>query len=150
MGVENRNVQRKTSFSNINKMSPHKPIIMARAGKKKAGQLRWWILGLLVLAMVISYIDRGNISMVAPIITDLFKLSPEKKGYIFSAFLFGYALMQIPSGIIVDRLGFKWTYAVAFFIWCLAFYRFTDPVGILGVSFGACGQRICRKILSGR
>gem|GEM_PF-2795581 len=87
--------------------------------KASAGQLRWWLLGLPVLAMVISYIDRGNISMVIPLITDLLKLSPEKKGYIFSAFLFEYALMQIPSGIIVDRFGFKWTYAIAFFVWCL-------------------------------
>jgi ACS family D-galactonate transporter-like MFS transporter len=92
---------------------------MTQSDKNKEGQLRWWILALLVLAMVISYIDRGNISMVAPLITDLFKLSPEKKGYIFSAFLFGYALMQIPAGMIVDRLGLKWTYAFAFFIWCL-------------------------------
>jgi MFS transporter, ACS family, D-galactonate transporter len=92
--------------------------MVVESGTQKPDHLRWWILGLLVLAMVISYIDRGNISMVAPLITDLFNLSPEKKGYIFSAFLFGYALMQIPSGMIVDRLGLKWTYAVAFFVWC--------------------------------
>ena len=91
---------------------------MTGSVKNKSAQLRWWILGLLVLAMIISYIDRGNISMVAPLITDLFRLSTEKKGYIFSAFLFGYALMQIPAGMIVDRFGLKWTYSIAFFIWC--------------------------------
>lgn len=79
--------------------------------------LRWWILGLLVIAMVNSYIDRGNISMVAPLITDLFNLDPQKKGYIFSAFLFGYALMQIPAGMLVDKFGIKWTYTIAYFVW---------------------------------
>jgi len=58
--------------------------------------IRWWVLGLLVVAMVNSYIDRGNISMVAPLITDLFELDAQKKGYIFSSFLLGYAIMQIP------------------------------------------------------
>ena len=86
---------------------------------QKILQLRWWMLGLLTLAMVISYIDRGNISMVIPLITDLFELDAEKKGYIFSAFLLGYAIMQIPAGMMVDKLGIKWTYAVAFLLWSL-------------------------------
>ncbi|MBN2610142.1 MAG: MFS transporter [Bacteroidales bacterium] len=80
-------------------------------------RLRWWILGLLVIAMITSYIDRGNISMVAPLISDLLNLDPQKKGYIFSAFLLGYAIMQIPAGLLVDRFDIKWTYAIAYFIW---------------------------------
>jgi MFS transporter, ACS family, D-galactonate transporter len=113
-----------------NPMGHPTPKVKAEAVNIMAGQLRWWILGLLVLAMIISYIDRGNISMVAPLITNLFKLSPEKKGYIFSAFLFGYALMQIPSGMIVDRFGIKWTYALSFFVWC-----FTAAAFGLAMSF---------------
>ena len=77
------------------------------------------MLGLLVTAMVISYIERGNISMAAPLITDLFNLDAEKKGYIFSAFLLGYTLMQIPAGRLVDRYGIRKTYAISFFFWCL-------------------------------
>lgn len=119
MGIESDFIPRKTFFSKTNKIDRDKSKVMAGSGKTRAVHLRWWILGLLVLAMIISYIDRGNISMVTPLITDLFKLSPEKKGYIFSAFLFGYALMQIPSGMIVDRFGLKWTYTIAFFFWCL-------------------------------
>lgn len=81
--------------------------------------LRWWILGLLVLAMMISYIDRGNISMAIPVITDLFDLDAEDKGYIFSSFLLGYTLMQVPAGRLVDRFGIKYTYAVSFLVWCI-------------------------------
>lgn len=82
-------------------------------------KIRWWILGLLVIAMVNSYIDRGNMSMVAPLITDLFELDAKKKGYIFSSFLLGYSIMQIPLGAIVDKYGIKWTYTISFFIWGL-------------------------------
>ncbi len=82
-------------------------------------RLRWWILGLLVVAMVASYIDRGNISMAIPMITDVFGLDAEDKGYIFSSFFLGYTLMQVPSGWLVDRFGIKWTYAVSYFAWCI-------------------------------
>lgn len=81
--------------------------------------IRWWILALLALAMVNSYIDRGNISMAAPLITEFFNLDAAKKGYIFSSFLLGYALMQVPAGMIVDRFGIKWTYTIAFIVWGL-------------------------------
>jgi MFS family permease len=83
------------------------------------GSLRWWMLGLLVLAMVVSYIDRGNISMAMPVITDVFDLNAKDKGYVFSIFLLSYTLMQIPSGRLVDRFGIKWTYAVSYLAWCL-------------------------------
>ena len=131
--------------------------MIVKKTKKGSWQLRWWILGLLFWAMVISYIDRGNISMVTPLITDLFKLSPEKKGYIFSAFLFGYALMQIPAGMIVDRFGLKWTYTIAFFGWCLtaavfgiltAFWHFIAVQIILGMwesISGPAGSLYIRK-----
>ena len=117
MESEHGSIPKKVIFPKTNKAGNDKPKVMIFPGK--AGSLRWWILGLLVVAMIISYIDRGNISMVTPLITGLFNLGPDKKGYIFSAFLFGYALMQIPSGMIVDRFGLKWTYAIAFFLWCL-------------------------------
>ncbi len=79
--------------------------------------IRWWILGLLVIAMINSYIDRGNISMAAPLITEFFNLDAEKKGWIFSSFLLGYALMQVPAGMLVDRFGIKRTYTIAFIVW---------------------------------
>ncbi len=103
--------------------------------------IRWWILGLLVIAMINSYVDRGNISMVTPLITDFFNLDAQKKGYIFSAFLLGYSLMQIPSGLLVDRFGIKWTYTIAFIVW-----------GITATAFGfvtAFWHLIALRILLG-
>jgi len=81
--------------------------------------IRWWILGLLVIAMINSYIDRGNMSMAAPLITEFFNLDAEKKGWIFSSFLLGYALMQVPAGMLVDKFGIKKTYTIAFIVWGL-------------------------------
>jgi len=81
--------------------------------------IRWWILGLLVIAMINSYIDRGNMSMAAPLITEFFNLDAQMKGWIFSSFLLGYALMQVPAGMLVDRFGIKRTYTIAFIVWGL-------------------------------
>ncbi len=108
----------------------------------KTSSLRWMILGLLVLAMVNSYIDRGNMSMVAPLLTDFLNLDAQRKGYIFSAFLLGYTLMQIPAGRLVDRYGIKNTYAISYFVWgitaalfglAVAFWHFIVLRIMLGV-----------------
>jgi ACS family D-galactonate transporter-like MFS transporter len=119
-----------------------KPIgYMIKGQFKSVKTIRWWVLALLVIAMVNSYIDRGNMSMVAPLLTDFFELDAQRKGYIFSAFLLGYAIMQIPAGIMVDRFGIKWTYTIAFFIW-----------GITAASFGFTStfwQLIVLRILLG-
>lgn len=81
--------------------------------------LRWSIVGLLFIAMVNAYIDRGNISMVAPLLSEELFLSSEKKGWIFSAFTFGYALMMVPAGRLVDRFGAKRVYTWFYFFWGL-------------------------------
>ena len=52
-----------------------------------------------------GYICRVNVSTAAPLLMEEFGLSQIEMGRIFSAFLLGYALFQIPSGMIADRLG---------------------------------------------
>jgi len=95
------------------------PLQALKTSQQSVKGIRWWILGLLVIAMINSYIDRGNISMAAPLITEFFNLDAEMKGWIFSSFLLGYALMQVPAGMMVDKFGIKRTYTIAFIVWGL-------------------------------
>jgi MFS family permease len=53
----------------------------------------------------ITYIDRVCISQAAPLITHDLGLTPVQMGYAFSAFAWAYALFEIPSGYMGDRLG---------------------------------------------
>ena len=53
----------------------------------------------------ITYIDRVCISQAAPLITHDLGLTPVQMGYAFSAFAWAYALFEIPSGYLGDRLG---------------------------------------------
>ncbi|MBC2665873.1 MFS transporter [Novosphingobium flavum] len=81
---------------------------------------RWAVLGLLTLAVLISFIDRTNISaaIADKPFTDFFKMSPIDRGTLGSAFFWSYGVVQLFMGWMVDRYGVKWLYAVFFTVWC--------------------------------
>ena len=87
---------------------------------KPSSQRRWWIVGLLFLAVLVNYIDRNNLSVAAVPVMEEFDFSPSTAGALMSAFFWTYTLLQIPSGWVVDRFGFRWTYGVAFLLWSLS------------------------------
>lgn len=76
---------------------------------------RWTMLGLVFIGTVINYLDRTNMSVVAPQIAREFALSPVAMGVLFSAFSWAFALATLPGGYLLDRFGTKLTYG-----WCLA------------------------------
>ncbi len=101
---------------------------------------RWRILGLLLLISIVTYIDRVNISVTARHMMPALGLTDLQMGQIFSAFVFGYALFQIPGGWLGDRWGARrvLTFAV---IWWSIFTALTalaptlplvNLVGIMG------------------
>jgi len=80
-----------------------------------------WVASLvLALGFAINYVDRGNISVAAPVIGKDFGYNPVQLGELFSAFFVAYAFMQIPAGFLAERLNLKWLYAVAFIVWSAA------------------------------
>ena len=87
---------------------------------KPSSQRRWWVVGLLFLAVLVNYIDRNNLSVAAVPVMEEFDFSPLTAGALMSAFFWTYTLLQIPSGWVVDRFGFRWTYGVAFLLWSLS------------------------------
>lgn len=80
----------------------------------------WLIVVLLLLSVCINYIDRGSLSVAAPVLKDEFSLRPAQLGYLLSAFFWSYTVMQLVVGWLVDRYDVKWVYAVGFFVWSLA------------------------------
>jgi MFS family permease len=81
---------------------------------------RWIVLSLVFFGIVISYVDRGNLSIAAPSIMRDFRIAPATMGFLLSAFFWTYATFQIPSGALVDRLGIRRAYAGGFLVWSLA------------------------------
>jgi sugar phosphate permease len=66
---------------------------------------RWYILLLISLMYLITYLDRVNISTTAPVISKEFGFDKITMGVIFSAFVWAYAMFQVPGGWLGDRFG---------------------------------------------
>ncbi|WP_248800955.1 MFS transporter [Pseudomonas sp. MWU13-2105] len=78
---------------------------------------RWFMLSLLLIATIINYIDRVNISIAAPFMAKDLGLDKIEMGLIFSAFAWTYALALVPAGFIADRFGSRVTYGVSLISW---------------------------------
>ncbi|TDJ65264.1 MAG: MFS transporter [Proteobacteria bacterium] len=63
------------------------------------------IISLVSLIYVVIFTDRVNTSIAAQDIMPEYGLSDVQFGWIFSAFILGYALAQIPGGWLGDRFG---------------------------------------------
>ena len=81
---------------------------------------RWGIILLLLLSVCINYVDRGSLSVAAPVMAEQFSLSDRRLGYLLSAFFWSYTAFQLVVGWLVDRYDVKWVYAVGFLVWSLA------------------------------
>ena len=68
-------------------------------------RIRWLLIFWLFLLSAISFLDRVNISIAGSSLAEEYHLSQVRLGWVFSAFLLGYALFQTPGGWLVDRFG---------------------------------------------
>jgi sugar phosphate permease len=78
---------------------------MSEAGESGASHVRWVVLLLLCLMYLITYLYRVSIANTAPLISQEFGFSKATMGVIFSAFIWAYALFQVPGGWLGDRFG---------------------------------------------
>lgn len=80
---------------------------------------RYWLIGLLFLHTVNTYMDRACISSGADAMQRDLGIDPQMMGYIFGVFAIGYALFQIPAGGLADTLGPRRVLA-----WIVGFWSF--------------------------
>ena len=88
--------------------------------REKPTKARYAMLALLLLATTINYVDRSNLSIVAPFLSKELQLGPVQMGLIFSAFSWSYAIANLPGGYLVDRLGSRIVYGAAQLAWSAA------------------------------
>jgi MFS transporter, ACS family, glucarate transporter len=91
----------------------------------------WWIVVMLCATATAGYIARVNVSTAGPMLMKEFGLSQVAMGRIFSAFLLGYALFQVPSGALADRWGARRVLTIAAWFWVF----FTILQTIVGLGF---------------
>jgi sugar phosphate permease len=78
---------------------------MAEPASARPSRGRWYVLLLISAMYLITYLDRVNISTAAPEISKEFGFDKVTMGLIFSAFVWAYALFQVPGGWLSDRFG---------------------------------------------
>jgi MFS transporter, ACS family, D-galactonate transporter len=86
---------------------------------RRIPKLRWSIGVLLGVGVLINYFDRINLSVAAPQLKHDFGLTDGELGWLFSGFFWSYALLQIPTGLILDRFGVTNVNRVSTFFWSL-------------------------------
>jgi MFS family permease len=80
----------------------------------------WALVGLLFTALSISFVDRNNLSVAAPILSSQLGLSPWEMGLLLSSFFWSYTAALPFFGWLVDRVDVRWVYAGGFLLWSLA------------------------------
>ncbi|MBP5278779.1 MAG: MFS transporter [Prevotella sp.] len=86
------------------------------------------ILTMLVLLGVVTFLDRINISVAGSSIMHDLNLSAAEWGWVQSAFILSYGLMQIPMGALGDRFGHRKILSLIVLWWSL-FTAFTGLAG---------------------
>ena len=69
------------------------------------GHVRWYLVFWLFILSAVSFLDRVNISVAGTSIASEYHLTHIQLGWVFSSFLWGYALFQTLGGWLADRLG---------------------------------------------
>jgi sugar phosphate permease len=83
---------------------------------KQMLQYRWICYGMLLLTYIFVYFDRVAPAVIAPELMKEFGLTATSLGILSSMYFYPYAAMQIPSGILSDRMGPRISVTIFFII----------------------------------
>jgi len=75
------------------------------------------MIALLVIAVLINYVDRGNLALAAPLLGREWGISASQLGVLLSAFFWTYVLLQVPVGWLVDRFNPSSILIAGFLAW---------------------------------
>jgi sugar phosphate permease len=85
---------------------------------------------LLALGVLVNYFDRINLSVSRDALHASFGLSLVAFGYLSSAFSWTYALMQMPTGVLLDRWGVRRVGRISAFLWSVASFAAAIAPGL--------------------
>jgi ACS family glucarate transporter-like MFS transporter len=95
--------------------------------------VRWLLIFWMFAMGAIAYLDRVNISIAGQAVALEFHLSNQQLGWVFSAFIAGYAAFQTPGGWLCDRFGARLVLTLGVLWWGV----FTSLITLLSPSLAA-------------
>jgi len=99
----------------------------ARASWGFRWKARYTVLSILWIGWLFSFLDRMVVSVALPFIGREFQLNAVSQGLILSIFFAGYAIFQIPGGMLADKFGPRRIMAFAIVWWSI----FTSLTGMV-------------------
>src|SRR3981081_4128487 len=105
-------------------------------GSTKVPRRRWTIALLLGVGVLANYFDRVNLSVSRDALQTSFGISAVMFGYLSSAYNWTYAVLQLPSGLLLDRFGVRRVGIISTMIWSVASFAAAVSTGMGGL-FGA-------------
>lgn len=93
---------------------------------EKPSRIRYLVVGLASLMAILLYLDRFCVSLAERYIKEDLALSEAQVGYFFAMFFGAYALAQVPSGLLTDRIGARITLTIYILSWSF----FTAMMGL--------------------
>ena len=106
---------------------------------EKIGRYRWVIVGLLFAAMVINYVDRQTIGLLKTDLSKEFGWSEGDYADLVFYFQLSYAVAYLAWGKIMDKIGARWGFGIAFAIWQVAHIAHAGAKGLNGFIFARMG-----------
>lgn len=106
----------------------------------KVKGLRWVIIALIFIATVINYIDRSALGImwggedVDGSISQTLGLTKDHYSYILNIFMVAYALGQLFTGKIFDKVGTRIGYVLSIGIWGISSFLHSTARGFLSIS----------------
>lgn len=104
----------------------------APAPSEKVGRYRWVIVSLLFAAMVINYVDRQTIGLLKADLSKEFGWNEKHYADLVFYFQLAYAVAYLAWGKIMDRIGARWGFGIAFAIWQIAHIAHAAAAGFGG------------------
>lgn len=114
---------------------------MSTQASSRLKRLQIMALLFLLVAGIINFLDRTSLSIANTTIREEMGLTATEMGLLLSVFSFGYALCQLPIGMVMERFGVKRVYGFGIFLWSVA----QTALGFVG-SFG---QMIVARVVLG-
>ena len=113
----------------------HPMALSPKADTKDDAALRTFAptLILLALAVLINYVDRGNLALAAPLLKVEWGTSTSQLGLLLSAFFWTYTALQFVMGLFVERLGASRLMALGFLVWSIATVLTGAAIGFISL-----------------
>jgi MFS family permease len=97
---------------------------------------RWVIFGVCTALFIMSMFYRVSGAIIAPNLSEDLNLNPQELGLVGGVFFYSFAVVQIPLGLLLDRIGTKVTMIALNIIGIIGVFIFSQSSGLNDAVFG--------------